>query len=459
MVYDIIEKCNEFVWSIPALFLTIFVGMYFTIKTGFLQFRCLPTALKALWRKIIHRKEESSEGSYKALCTALGATVGTGNIAGVAGAISLGGPGVLFWMWISGFLGMIIKFAEASLSVKYSLIKDEERIGGPMYYMKNGLEGRFAGLAALYSFFGVVAAFGVGNATQINAMISSMESAAEAIHFNLPTNWNIWIGAILAASVFIMFIGGAGRIGKLAQTLVPISSLMYVILGLIVILLNITDLHPVLQSIFRGAFQPEAVTGGVAVCVLGTIRTGVSRGVFTNEAGMGTAGIAHASAGASEPCQQGMMGIVEVFLDTIVICTITGLVILCSGIPIPYGTMTDSALTSMAFSSKLGPWSSVFLAGAMLCFAYATIMGWGLYGQRCAQYLLGTMSWRLFAVVQAAVVFFGAVFEAKLIWVLAELFNGLMAIPNLTALILLRKNVISMTGSFSDTLSRNNRKI
>lgn len=434
------------VWGVPALVLILGVGIWLSCKTGFAQLCLLPRALKAFVSRLRgNGAAEVGVTSFQALCTALAATVGTGNLAGVAGAIAIGGPGAVFWMWLCGLLGMMLKFAEATLAVRYRVKNAAgEWIGGPMYMICKGLPKPFHPLAAVYAFFGVVAAFGVGNATQINTVIAGAADTLALFGCSVGLWGKLLMGILLAILVAAMLLGGARRIGKIAELLVPFAAGIYLLLGFWVLLIRIDAVGPAFASIFRGAFHPQAVTGGVIGSALIAIRTGVSRGVFTNEAGMGTASIAHASAAVSHPVQQGMMGIVEVFLDTIVICTVTALVILVSGVPIPYGLDVGIRLTAAAFSRVLGSWVSVVITASLCLFALATVLGWGLYGIRCAQFLLGENVWKQFVLLQVATVVIGAVLQTDTVWLLAEIVNGLMAIPNLIALWALTPELIAI---------------
>lgn len=433
---DLLQRIYNMVWSVPALVLILAVGVYLTVRTRCAQIRLFPQALKRFFSRIVE-KQEDGEGvsSFQALCTALAATVGTGNLAGVAGAIAIGGPGAIFWMWICGVLGMIIKFAEATLALRYRTKNSTgEWIGGPMYMIRDGLPKAFRPLAGMYAFFGVVAAFGVGNATQINTVITGAADTLSMFGFSVGFGEKLLLGILLAALIGGMLLGGAKRIGRVAEMLVPFAAGLYLILGFLVLALRFGQIDDAFCSIFRGAWNPTAVTGGLIGSALTAMRTGISRGVFTNEAGMGTASIAHASAHVRHPVEQGMMGIVEVFLDTIVICTVTALVILCSGVRIPYGSDVGIGLTTAAFSAVLGPWVSAVITLSLCLFALATVLGWGLYGIRCAQFLFGDGVWKHFAVLQIATVILGAVLRADTVWLLAEIVNGLMAIPNLIAL-------------------------
>jgi len=432
----LLAQLNEIVWGFPALLLILGVGLYLSVRSRFVQLRLFPKALREFLKTLRGGKSEDGTVSpFQALCTALAATVGTGNLAGVAGAIAIGGPGAVFWMWVCALFGMVTKFAEATLAVRYrTRDANGELVGGPMYMIRNGLSSRWHWLAGLYSFFGVVAAFGVGNATQVNAVISGINEAITAFGGEPTRTGNLLMGALLALLVAFMLLGGLRRIGAIAEKLVPFASAAYILLGLGVLIARFDALPNAVSAIFRGAFSPRAATGGIVGSVLVTLRTGVSRGVFTNEAGMGTASIAHAAARVKHPAQQGLMGIMEVFLDTVVICTITALVILCSGVPIPYGEDVGVVLTTEAFSSVYGSWVSVFIAAALCLFAIATVLGWGLYGIRCAQFLFGAGVWRKFVFLQAVTVVISSVLSTGTVWLLSETVNGLMAIPNLIAL-------------------------
>lgn len=445
-MYTFLERVNAAVWGLPLLILILGVGIYISIRTGFAQFRLFPRALKAFLRQFKKNDDTGGVSSYRALCTALAATVGTGNLAGVAGAIAIGGPGAIFWMWVCALIGMATKFAEATLAVRYrQRSNDGEVIGGPMYMIQNGLCKKWHCLAYVYCFLGVVASFGVGNATQINTVIGGVESIANTFNTEIGLSGRIAIGCVLAVLLTIMLLGGAKRIGRATEVLVPLVSAGYILLGVVVLVVKADAIPGAFRAIVQGAFTPQAVTGGVIGSVFATLRIGASRGVFTNEAGMGTASIAHASGNVKHPAEQGLMGIIEVFLDTIVICTVTALVILCSGVPIPYGTDTGITLTAAAFSAVCGEWICIPLTFALCCFAIATVLGWGLYGARCAQFLFGDGVWKKFVLLQAVMVVVGAVLNTGTIWLLADIVNGLMAIPNLIALFLLTPELANLT--------------
>ncbi len=434
----VLECINRVVWGVPTLVLILGVGLYISVRTLGVQIRLFPKAISQFFRSIRGKSGKDSVSSYQALCTALAATVGTGNLAGVAGAIALGGPGAIFWMWIFALLGMATKFAEASLAVRFRVRSHNgEYTGGPMYMIRGAMPRRWHWLAGVYCFFGVVAAFGVGNATQINAVLGGIHSVMETCNIAPSRFLDVAIGLVLAFIIGRILLGGAKGIAGVTEKLVPFAALFYIILCVGVFALRWEFIGSAFVSILHGAFSPGAVTGGIVGSALVALRVGASRGTFTNEAGMGTASIAHGGADTDHPVNQGMMGIVEVFLDTIVICTMTALVILCSGIPIPYGVDVGVSLTLSAFSNVFGNWSVVAIAIALCAFAVATVIGWGLYGMRCAQYLFGDGAWRKFVIIQSVTVVIGAVMNTGTVWMLSEIVNALMAIPNLIVLIYL----------------------
>ena len=438
---------NNFIWGVPAMVCIFGVGLYLSIRTNFLQIRKFPYAIKTTLGRIF-RKRDASDGAitpFQAVCTALAATVGTGNIAGVAGAIAIGGPGAIFWMWVSALFGMCTKYAEVTLAVHYREINaNGELVGGPMYYIKNGLSKKWHWLAYLFAAFGVLTVFGTGNATQVNTITTAINSALlnyNVISESAVSTSNLIIGIIIAILIAMILLGGIKRIGHVTEKLVPFMALLYILLGLGVILLNIQNVPAVFASIFRGAFQPRAVTGGIVLSMFTSLKKGVSRGIFSNEAGLGTGSIAHACADTKKPVKQGMFGIFEVFTDTIVICTLTALVILCSGVAVDYGKAAGAELTILGFTSTYGSWVSIFTAIAMCCFAFSTIIGWGLYGSRCIEFLGGEKLVRPFLVIYSFVSIVGATINLGLLWDIADTFNGFMAIPNLLALLMLSGQV------------------
>ena len=382
---------------------------------------------------------------FQAVCTALAATVGTGNIAGVAGAIAIGGPGAVFWMWVSAFLGMCTKFSEVTLAVHFRERNAHgDYVGGPMYYIKNGLSKNWHWLAVLFSVFGVLTVFGTGNATQVNTITTAINTAL--LNYNLISpdsvkTVNLVLGVVIAIIVGLVLLGGVKRIGKVTEKLVPFMALLYIVLSLGVVLLNIEHVPSVFASIINGAFNPSAVTGGIVGSFFLSMKKGVSRGIFSNEAGLGTGSIAHACADTKKPVKQGLFGIFEVFTDTIVICTLTALVVLVSGVSVPYGADAGAELTISGFTATYGNWVSIFTAVAMCCFAFSTIIGWGLYGARCIEFLFSVKVIRPFMIVYSLVAILGATMDLGLLWSIAETFNGLMSIPNLIALFLLSGTV------------------
>ena len=445
---------NDFIWGVPAMICIIGVGLYLSIRTRFLQIRKFGYAIQTTIGRMF-RKKEASDGAltpFQAVCTALAATVGTGNIAGVAGAIAIGGPGAVFWMWISAILGMCTKFFEVTLAVHFRERNAEgDLVGGPMYYIKNGLGKNWRWLAYLFAAFGVLTVFGTGNATQVNTITTAIDSALLNYHVistdTVPVmNW--MIGIAITILVGLILLGGVKRIGQVTERLVPFMAVLYIVLALGVVVFHFQNIPAVFASIIEGAFHPSAVTGGVIGSFFLSMKKGVSRGIFSNEAGLGTGSIAHACADTRKPVKQGLFGIFEVFADTIVICTLTALVILCSGVSVPYGEAAGAELTIAGFTATYGNWVSIFTAVAMCCFAFSTILGWGLYGARCIEFLFDAKVIKPFMVAYSLVAILGATVELGLWWSIAETFNGLMAIPNLIAVFLLSGTVVKMTKEY-----------
>ena len=457
IIENINSVVNNFIWGVPAMLCIFGVGLYLSIRTHFLQIRKFPYAIKTTIGRMF-RKRNASDGAltpFQAVCTALAATVGTGNIAGVAGAIAIGGPGAVFWMWISALLGMCTKFAEVTLAVHFrEKNTNGDLVGGPMYYIKNGLGEKWIWLAYLFAAFGVLTVFGTGNATQVNTITTAINSALLNYHViseGAVSTSNLIIGIVITVLVGMILLDGIKRIGQVTEKLVPFMALLYIVLALGVVLMNIRVLPAVFVSIIRGAFQPSAVTGGVVGSMFMSMKKGVSRGIFSNEAGLGTGSIAHACADTRKPVKQGMFGIFEVFADTIVICTLTALVILCSQVPVNYGAAAGAELTIQGFTSVYGDWVSIFTAVAMCCFAFSTILGWGLYGARCIEFLFSEKVIKPFMVAYSLVAILGATVNLGLMWSIAETFNGLMAIPNLIALFLLSGTVVKLVKDYLAT--------
>ncbi len=454
VISEVNSALNNFIWGVPAMVCIIGVGLFLSFRTRFLQIRKFGFAIKTTFGKMFAKKD-ASDGAltpFQAVCTALSATIGTGNIAGVAGAIALGGPGAIFWMWCSALLGMCTKFAEVTLAVHFrEKNQDGELVGGPMYNIKNGLSKKWYWLAIVYCILGILTVFGTGNATQVNTITVAINEAL--VNFNVVDPSNLFlvkliIGIIIAFLIAIILIGGIKRIGNVTEKLVPFMALFYVVLALGVVFLNVDKVPGVFQSIFEGAFNPSAVTGGVVGSIFMCMRRGVSRGIFSNEAGLGTGSIAHACADTKDPVHQGMFGIFEVFADTIVICTLTALVILCSGAAVNYGSAAGAELTISGFTATYGSGVSIFIAIAMICFAFSTILGWGLYGMRCVEFVFSSKWTKLFLVIYSFVAILGATVDLDLIWNISDTCNGFMVIPNLISLLLLSGTVFKLVKEY-----------
>jgi AGCS family alanine or glycine:cation symporter len=455
LITEVNSAVNGFIWGVPAMVCIIGVGLWLSVRTGFIQIREFIHAIRITIGRMFH-KNEASEGSltpFQAVCTALAGTVGTGNIAGVAGAIAIGGPGAIFWMWCSAVLGMCTKFAEVTLAVHFreKNVKGDW-VGGPMYYIKNGLSKKWHFLAYLYAVLGVLTVFGTGNATQVNTITAAIDSAlinfGAASDVNALSGVNLGIGIAIAVLIALVLLGGLRRIGKVTEKLIPFMAVLYIVLALGVIFINIKAVPGVFVSIVEGAFSPSAVTGGVVGSLFLSMKKGVSRGIFSNEAGLGTGSIAHAAADTKEPVQQGFFGIFEVFADTIVICTMTALVILASGVSVNYGEPAGAELTISGFTNVYGGWVSILTALAMCCFAFSTILGWGLYGTRCLEFILGTKANVPFMILYSLVAIVGATADLGLMWDIADTCNGMMVIPNLIALFLLSGTVVKLVKDY-----------
>ena len=448
---------DNFVWGVPLMVLIIAGGLLLTIRLGLLQIRKLPLALK--W---MLQNEEGGKGeisSFSALCTALSATIGTGNIVGVATAVCAGGPGALFWMVVAAFLGMATKYSEGLLAVKYRTVaEDGHSLGGPFYYIELGMGKKFKWLAKIFAFFGVcVGLFGIGTFSQVNGISSAVHGffdpndafTVKILPFLGEYSWSVVIASlILSFCVAAVLIGGVKRIASVSQIIVPFMAVIYFVFAVILICCNITKVPAAFATIVTAAFSPKAITGGAVGSMLIAMQKGVARGIFSNEAGLGTASIAHAGAEVNDPVQQGLFGVFEVFVDTIIICTFTALVILCSGVPITFGADAGAELTISGFTSTYGNWITIFTAVAMCCFAFTTILGWGLYGARCSEYLFGEKVIKPFMVIYSLVAIIGATVKLDLLWSIAETFNGMMAIPNLIAVALLSPVVLKLTKEY-----------
>ncbi|HSI68005.1 MAG TPA: sodium:alanine symporter family protein [Planococcus sp. (in: firmicutes)] len=422
-VEDFLGIIGGYVWGPPLLVLIVGTGIYLTVRLGVLQIRLLPYALKLTFTKNKNKDDKGDISHFQALSTAMAATVGTGNIVGVATAVVLGGPGAIFWMWISAFFGMATKYGEAVLAVKYRITDSNGRMaGGPMYYLEHGLKQKW--LAVLFAIFGSIAAFGIGNGTQSNSVASIVDDT-----FNVAP----WItGIILTIFAALVILGGITTIGKVTAFFVPIMVLFYVAAGLVVMVLNFELIPTAVGVIMNAAFTGEAAAGGA---IGAAIRYGVSRGVFSNEAGLGSAPIAAAAAKTDMPGRQALVSMTQVFFDTLIVCSITGITIVMSGLYLD-GDLQGAPLTSAAFGQFLGGAGPYIVAIGLIFFASSTIIGWSYYGEKCFQYLFKSPSLLIvYRVVFVSVVFIGATVSLDVVWSFSDVMNGLMAIPNLIGLL------------------------
>ena len=448
---------NGIVWGIPAMVLILGAGLLLSCLCKFPQFTRLGYIMKNTLGKALKKSDGPSKAGavspFKAMCTALAASIGTGNIAGVSGAIAIGGPGAVFWMWISALVGMCTKYSEVTLAVKYRERNSQgDWVGGPMYYIKNGLGQKWTWLAVIFALFGGLASFGIGNLTQVNTIASTVNEAISGFVSTSESQQGmiaLAVGVVCAVIVFIVLVGGIQRIGDVCALLVPVMAIIYVIASLIVIFVNITAVPAAFSAIFVGAFNPKAVAGGVAGATIKTaITKGVGRGIFSNEAGLGSAPIAHAAADVEDPVEQGIYGVFEVFMDTIVVCTMTALVVLLGvGVGnIPYETDQGANLTIQGFQSVFGgPVPAVVVAICLTLFALSTMLTWGLYGTRCFEFLFGSKAVKIYQLVFVVFVVVGATMELQVAWNIADTLNGLMAIPNLIAVLVLCPVVAKLT--------------
>ncbi|KYC44853.1 MAG: Sodium:alanine symporter family protein [Candidatus Methanofastidiosum methylothiophilum] len=450
IISDLVGTLDSIIWGPVMLVLLVGTGIYLTVILRGIQFRRLILSIKNLLESAF--KKEDLQGdipSFQALTTALSATVGTGNIAGVATAIVMGGPGALFWMWVTSIVGMATKFSEVVLGVKYrEKNPDGEYSGGPMYYIQKGFKERYnidaKILAVLFSVFGVIASFGIGSMAQANSVILAIISnVGKGGSISVPVFGEIFIasailGGVLVILTALVIFGGIKRIGEVTSYLVPFMSIMYILAALVIILIHFDRILYAFGSVIGYAFSPTAFTGGVAgFAVSRAIRFGIARGVFSNEAGLGSAPIAHAAAKTPHPVRQGTLAIVEVFIDTIILCSMTGFVILESNLDIWGGNLTSSALTSAAFAQTLGIFGTIVIVLCSILFGYSTILGWSYYGEKCFEYLFGVKRKYLYKLVFLFTVFFGSITYVDIVWNISDMFNGLMAIPNLIALVAL----------------------
>lgn len=438
---SLVNQINGLVWGPPMLVLILGTGLILMLMLKFMPVLRIGSGFALMWQG--RKKGDASSGEispFQALMTCLAATVGTGNIAGVATAIFLGGPGALFWMWCTALVGMATKYCEVVLAVHYREMDDRgEHVGGPMYAIKNGLGKQWVWLGGAFAVFGGFAGFGIGNMVQVNSM-------ADALHgsFGIPD----WItGVATMAIVGLVILGGIQRIGKVAATLVPIMCVAYIIAAIVVLVVNAEAIPGAFALIIESAFNPVAATGGFAgAAVMAAIRFGVARGIFSNEAGLGTAGIAQAAGTTDSPVRSGMIGMIGTFIDTIIICSMTGLAIICSGVW--SSGASGAALSGAAFESAMPGVGGYILTIALAVFAFTTILGWSYYGEKCWEYLVGTRAILPFRILWVLAVPFGAIAHLDFAWLLADTLNGLMALPNLAALLLLSPVVVRLTREY-----------
>jgi AGCS family alanine or glycine:cation symporter len=470
---EILTRLTEFssrldaaVWGIPMLILLLGTGIFLSARLGFLQFRKFGTIMKNTVGKLFEKKSDQKEGTLspvQALTTALAGTVGTGNIAGVAGAIAIGGPGAIFWMWIAALFGMCTKYAEIVLSVHYRKKNEKgDYVGGPMYYIVNGLGNKWKWLSVVFCIFAMVAALGTGCMTQINTIASSIGSVFKAYNPSIDdaTLHMIYviIGIVGAILTILVLFGGLQRIGNVTEKLVPIMALVYIISALVVVFTHGNNVGRVFGQIISGAFDPSAIGGGLTgVAIQQAMRAGFGRGIFSNEAGLGTAPIAHAAADVKHPVEQGMYGVFEVFADTIIICTLTALAILCSGCAGQfYGKSAAADLTIMAFSTSFGDkLGASIIAVCITLFAFSTLLSWSLYGARCMEFLAGPRGMAVYQAIYVIFVVVGASVKLDVVWNLADSMNALMAIPNLIAVLALSPVVVRLTRDYAQKKAAN----
>lgn len=436
---SILDSISAFVWGPPVLILLLGTGLYLSAGLGFLPQRKLGYGIRLAMSGRRSTDDPGEITPFQALATSLSATIGTGNIAGVATAIFLGGPGAVFWMWLTALVGMATKYAEAVLAVQFREVDAEGRyVGGPMYYIRNGLGLRWAWLGWLFAFFATIAAFGIGNTVQSNSVARAVDGT-----FGVPY---LATGLILAGLTFIVIIGGVRRIGAVAERLVPLMAVLYVAGALIILLVNIADVPAAIGMIFADAFTGTAATGGFAGAgIMAAIRFGVARGIFSNEAGLGSAPIAHAAAKTSDPVRQGSIAMLGTFIDTIIVCTMTALVIITTGAWT--SGETGAELSMLAFETGL-PGGAMIVSIGLIVFAFTTILGWSYYGERAAEYIFGPKVIMPFRLLWVVAVIIGAVGDLGIIWLVADIMNALMALPNLIGLIALSGTVFAISRAY-----------
>lgn len=448
---EVLKNIDGIVWGPPLLILLVGTGIYFTFKLNFIQMFKLPLAIKYLFLNDDDKSDNEAKGevsSFAALCTALSATIGTGNIVGVATAIATGGPGALFWMWVAAFFGMATKYAEGVLAIKYREVDENgEMSGGPMYYIEKGVGNKF--LANMFAFFGIaVALLGIGTFGQVNSI-----SKAALISFNIP----IWFTAIIITIlVTLVTLGGIKRISNVAEKIVPTMAILYILGALLVLICNFKAIPSAITLIIKSAFNPSAALGGTTgITISLAIQMGIGRGVFSNEAGLGSAPIAAAAAKTKYPVKQGLISMTGTFIDTIIICTMTGLAIVLTG---SFNSgLEGAAMTTFAFENGL-PFVIIgkyIVNIGLIFFAFTTIIGWNYYGERCIQYLIGIKGIKFYKIIFIALVGVGPFLSLNLVFIIADIVNGLMALPNLIGLIKLRNIVISETNNFFENINSN----
>ena len=458
VLIQINNAINRVVWGIPMLALLVGGGIIFTMLTRGVQFRKFVYAIQNTLFKVFTRVEagKGEMTPFQAMSTALAGTVGTGNIAGVTTAIILGGPGSLFWLWITALVGMCTKYAEVLLAVKYRRRNDQgDWVGGPMYYIRNGLGKNWTWLAGLFAIFTMLASFGTGNGVQVGNIVSSINTAIEAFNpaFTGQKTVGFVLGIVLAVLVAVIIFGGVKRIGSVTEKLVPFMALVYIAVCLIVVIRYIGSVPAVFRDIFAGAFSPKGLTGGAVGSFFVALTWGVKRGVFSNEAGLGSAPIAHASTSETDPVKQGLYGIFEVFVGSMIICTLSGLSVLCAfeaspDLTLDYGNsaMATTAMNSQALGTVFtNQGGSLIIAVGIVLFAFSTVLGWALYGARACEFVFGTKVLKLYQALFVIVVFVGAVMDLSLVWDIADTLNGLMAIPNLIGVLALSPIVVKET--------------
>ncbi len=446
----IFENFGTAFFGILLTILLIIVGLYVSVRIGFIQIRWYRHIFGYTFAKLFRStgKTGNALSPLQALSTALAGTIGTGNIAGVAGAIAIGGPGAVFWMWVAAIIGMGTKYAEIVLAVYYREKNTKgEFVGGPMYYIKNGLPEKFHILGRLFSLFGCMAALGIGNMTQANTVANSVATAFPFVDSSILKLITAFILTILIGFVLL---GGVSRVGKITERVVPTMAAIYILGTLAVIVANADKIIPTLALIVTAAFNPQSVLGAASgITFVQAIRFGVGRGIFSNEAGLGSAPIAHAASEIDSPVKQGFFGVIEVFVDTVVICTLTALTILITDLPIGYGNDMGIELTAAAFSNFYGEIAPIILSIAVSLFAFTSMISWSLYGARCFESLFGTRKVKLYNLLFLSVILPAALLNIGIVWSIAETLNGLMAIPNIIAIILLCNKVASLTSKYN----------